>query len=202
MKLTTEIDALRAAPLTPAEVGGHAMTNEHKRAPAAEVDPDGMFERAYAEAAGVAHEASRPRAANPQTEARAIAHRLSIHHSDEDRIAIIATALAAKDAELDGAVFLKDAAEAALVKRESELVAKNAELAAVKENCETVCNSYADENQRLYDRAERAEAQLAEAIDLLGSSLCEMAPISAENHKRRVIEFITARRALEEQGGE
>lgn len=44
------------------------MTNEHKRAHAAEVDPDGMFERAYAEAAGVAHEASRPRAANPQTE--------------------------------------------------------------------------------------------------------------------------------------
>lgn len=43
------------------------------------------------------------------------------------------------------------------------LEAQAAELAAVKENCETVCNSYADENQRLYDRAERAEAALAEA---------------------------------------
>lgn len=38
-----------------------AETNEHKRAPAAEVDPDGMFERAYAEAAGVAHETATPR---------------------------------------------------------------------------------------------------------------------------------------------
>lgn len=81
------------------------------------------------------------------------------------------------------------------------LAAKDAELAAVKENCETVCNSYADENQRLYDRAKRAESLLAEAIDLLGSSLCEMAPASAENHKRRVIEFIAARRVLEAQGG-
>lgn len=47
------------------------------------------------------------------------------------------------------------------------LAAKDAELAAVRENCETVCNSYADENQRLFDRAERAEAQLAEAMKAL-----------------------------------
>ena len=78
------------------------------------------------------------------------------------------------------------------------LAAKDAELAAQIE----VRDIYRRDFHAAISRAERAEAQLAEAIDLLGSSLCEMAPASAENHKRRVIEFIAARRAREAQGGE
>lgn len=35
-----------------------------------------------------------------------------------------------------------------------------------------------------------------QALDLLGSSLREMAPISAENHRKRVIDFIANARAL------
>lgn len=35
-----------------------------------------------------------------------------------------------------------------------------AQLAAAEAQCETLCTSYADENQRLHDRVETAEAQL------------------------------------------
>lgn len=68
---------------------------------------------------------------NAQTEARAIAERLMLPDEDVFNLAvdIIATALATKDAELDGAVFLKDAAEAALRKREVEINKLHAKLA-------------------------------------------------------------------------
>lgn len=128
---------------------------------------------------------------NPQTEARAILKGMSIAYNGTGgfNVAVerIATALAAKDAEL----------------------------AAVKENCETVCNSYADENQRLYDRAERAEAQLAayrqSAVhpDDHDKVLAQLAELKAENSWLKlscsvweeVVRRIKAP-ALEAQGGE
>ncbi len=52
--------------------------------------------------------------------------------------------------------------------------------------------SVTDIHREAADRIEALEAWKAEARDLLESSLCEFAPISAENHRRDVIDFLAA----------
>lgn len=46
------------------------------------------------------------------------------------------------------------------------------------------------------DELDSVEKALEQALDLLNSSLREMAPISAENHRRRVVEFIANARTI------
>lgn len=155
--IADEIDALRAAPLTPAEVGGHA---------------------------------------DAQTEARAIARKLqdvieghSWRLNIDKATDIIATALAAKDAELAEQIEVRD-------------------------------NAIDDLQQKWWfqsDRAERAEAQLAEAnrkIEERDKALANYdrwlngrdAYIVQKGLWQNFVASLpgspTARRALEAQGGE
>jgi hypothetical protein len=55
------------------------------------------------------------------------------------------------------------AVEAAIAAVEAAIAAVEAAIAAVEANAKVVCDSYADENQRLFDRAEKAEEAIERA---------------------------------------
>lgn len=126
-----------------------------------------------------------------QTEARAIVSAILV----DERLAVgyqietladaivehIATALAAKNAELDGAVFLKDAAEAALRKREVEINKLHAQLAEARKALEQI--------ERKICAAEHGHT----INDVLANY---------REVRRTVQDARAARRALEAQGGE
>ena len=73
----------------------------------------------------------------------------------------------------------KDTAEAA-----TALERVTRERDEARANAEIVCNSYADENQRLHDRAESAEAKLAEARKEADTLRARLETVEAETRER------------------
>jgi len=65
-----------------------------------------------------------------------------------------------------------------------------AERDEVVKNAEIVCNSYADENQRLYDRAQAAEAREAKAVEDMRERAAKVAAAYSD-HPNEVVAFVT-----------
>ena len=209
--IADEIDALRAAPLAPAEVGGHADAQTEARA----IAQTSLWVPAKPEHAKIGW---------------------TYDFEQTERIARAAYDSTGYDAVMEVVEFVMAEADR---RRATALAAKNAELATVKEKyqremdleceranrAEELAEKYKWQVRDTCARAERAEAQLAEARKSLAEKDAALEPFAREADELTdgvpdsavyclvdfpslgetdftVGDLRTARRALEEQGGE